>query len=135
MTIDQLKTSLLSLDLPGAYVDKIVNKEKVSTSNKIKLPTKAELEKWLELKIINETEYSNAMTRLGYQEEDIIKFLQAYTKLEDTSKKEYMTVAIYQRWLKAGIMSTSTFRETLTEMNVSESDIERLIQEAQQANG
>jgi hypothetical protein len=135
MTIDQLKTSLLSLDLPGAYVDKIVNKEKVSTSKKLKLPTKTELEKWLELKIINETEYSNAMTRLGYQEEDIIKYLQAYTMLEDTSKKEYMTVAIYQRWLKAGIMSTSTFRETLTEMNVSESDIERLIQEAQQANG
>lgn len=130
LTLSDLQTALNGLDLPSAYVTKVVNKERIATANKVKVPSKADIEQWLTLKVINETEYSNYMKRLGYLETDIAKYLQAFTIVTDTESKEHLSVTIYQRWLVSGIISEDLFTQTLIEMKYSQADIQRFIQEA-----
>lgn len=129
ITIEDFRTVLNTLDLPATYVDSVINKELVSTYAKRKLPTKADVENWLKMQLIDETVYSDYMLRQGYSEADIIKYLEEINKEIDTSKAKPLSITIYQRWLKSKIMSEKAFTEVALNIGISPADIERFITE------
>lgn len=133
--INQLREKMAGLDLPSTFINSLINKEALKISVKRKFPPLASLNKWLEMNIIDEITYTDKMKMLGYKDEDILSYLEELSKETDTSKRKYMTVAVYQRWLKAGIMNESIFIETMTDMEVSAEDIDLAIIEARGGQG
>lgn len=131
LTIDQVRDELNKKDLPAAYVNEQVEVAVTEKSKKIKMPTKADLEDWLELSIITESQYKAAMSNLGYLSDDILNYLTEYAFKRDTSKRKYLNIKSYQRWLKVGIMDEDQFTKIATELKYSKEDIANLIMEVQ----
>ncbi len=123
INLDQLRIELTKLDVPATFVDTLINKETVKLANKRKLPTRTELTRWLELGIIDEKIFAERMYLLGYKEEDVVSYLQEIALVQDTSKRKYASLAVYQRWLKQDIISEQYFVDTLAEQGYTEQDI------------
>ncbi len=132
--LSEVKQGLVNKDLPEDYVDQVITGEEQKVSEKLRLPTKGDLTDWLELQIIDEVFYSEYMAKLGYQSEDIQLYLTEFSMKQDTSKRKFLTIKTYQRWLKNGIMEESTFRTTGGLMSISADDIDTLILEVAESN-
>lgn len=133
ITLSDVRTVLTGLDLPTVFIDSTINKLKIKSAVKTKIPSKTDVENWLKLQVINDLEYATYMKRQGYEETDIIKYLEEIGKEIDISQKVYQPVKTYQRWLTLGIMSESLFVDTLQEMKVRQSDISNYIAEYKQS--
>lgn len=135
ITLDQARLAMNNLDLPTTYIDSVINKEKARGAQKTKLPTKTEIERWLKLNIIDEKEYKNYMTRQGYSDIDITRYLEEINLEVDTSRKKYLPLKTYQRWFTNDIISRSIFETILKEQDYIDKDIERLIREITDQKG
>ncbi len=132
--LSEVKQGLVNKDLPEDYVEQVITSEEQKGSEKLRLPTKGDLTDWLELQIIDEVFYSEYMAKLGYQSEDIQLYLTEFSMKQDTSKRKFLGIKTYQRWLKNGIMEESTFRATGDMMSISADDIDTLILEVAESN-
>lgn len=127
--LSQVKSELDAADLPSEYVDDVITKETLKKSAKLKLPTKTDLTNWLGLQIIDEVFYSEYMQMLGYEESDIALYLTEFSLTQDTSKRKFLPIKTYVRWMKNKIITADTFIDTATQMNISSEDIDRFILE------
>lgn len=131
--IDKARNMLSSYDLPASYITSVINELSVKRSAKVKQPTRSDLEKWLELQLINDRQYSHRMALLGYEPADIEMYLAQITEVVDTSEIKYMPLKTYERWVKARIITVNRFREVLTGMKKSPQDIEAAVREVTSA--
>lgn len=129
INIEDVRNALLELDVPASYIAATVDSALATQSEKIKLPSKTDLENWLDGGIIDEGEYFIYMSELGYKTADIHHYLTQYALKRDTSKRRFLNIKSYQRWLKVGIMNTEEFAATATLMSISKEDIANLIME------
>lgn len=132
LTIEQVQTELNKYDLPASYIAEIISSLKLKASKKVKLPTKADLEDWIDLQLINETEYHNRMSMLGYTQEDVEIYLSKIAHEKDTEKPKYLPVKTYQRWFISGIITEARFTEILRKMRFTAQDIANLVLETKQ---
>jgi len=127
--LTNLEIQLTQADLPPSYIKTVVNKLEKSVTPKLKLPSRADLEDWLELEIIDEKYYFDQMTMLGYRETDIQNYLTEYTFVKDITTRKYLPIKTYQRWFGTAIMSEKVFLDTARLMKYSEDDITTLLME------
>ena len=130
--LEKVRDELNKKDVPASYITGTVTKAAQQKSEKVKLPTKTDLEDWLEIAVINEDEYNAEMLNLGYRSPDIQRFLTEYAFKRDISKRKYLHIKTYQRWVKGKIMTPEIFTETAKEMRISDEDIATLLLEVQE---
>jgi len=129
--IDKVRKTLQASDLPASYITSVVNELSVKRSAKIKQPTRAELETWLSMQLINDVQYAERMALLGYLQTDVEMYLTQISSYVDTSKIKYMPLKTYQRWFKTNIITVARFREVLYAQNYSQTDVNTFVQEIQ----
>ena len=129
LTIKEVANELNRHDLRATYVSQIVTTLKLKESEKVRLPTKADLENWIELQLINETEYYRRMSMLGYTQTDIEIYLSRIAHEQDTRKPKYLPIKTYERWFQTDIIAETRFRKLLKEQGYSETDITTYVTE------
>ncbi len=127
----EYRERLDAMDLPAAFVDAAVTETVATKSLKIRMPTKADLDKWLKLQVIDETYFASEMLNLGYRQEDVEFYLTENAMEIDTSKRKFLPVTTYARWLLKGILTGGDFRRIAGLMDISVNDINRLIAEVE----
>lgn len=130
INLDTLRDKLTALNLPASYINSIINKEIISESKKVKLPTPEDLKQWLKLQIIDESSFYERMRDLGYREQDIRNYLSEFALAQDTSKVKYLPIQTYLRWLTKGIIDQEEFISIGKNLGYTEEDLTRLIIEA-----
>lgn len=128
-TIGQVRDELNQKDLPATFVDKVVDDTAALKSQKVKMPTKSDLENWLLLAVIEEQEYSQMMINLGYQDVDVQRYLTQFSLEKPRTKRKFLPIKTYQGWLGKGIMTEEQFVDTATLMKIKEDDILNLVGE------
>ena len=131
LTIDNVRTQLVSLDLPATYISKIVGNLKLQESEKVKLPNKGDLESWIKLQVIGEMEYYERMTSIGYSQDNITLYLTQMALEQDVSKPKYLPLKTYSRWFKKGILNEGGLQKILSDQGYKELHIIKLISELQ----
>lgn len=124
------RQSLEGYDVPAHYVATAISQAVEKQSEKAKLPSRTDLEGWLKIGVITDKYYKDEMLRIGYQQEHIEFYLTEIAIEQDTSKRKYLPITVYQRWLKAEIITTDQFISLAQALNISDIDIERMIREA-----
>lgn len=127
----EYRERLNAMDLPAAYVEKVVAETVAKESLKIRMPTRGDLEKWLLLQVIDEEYYVNEMRTLGYRQEDIEYYLTEIAFEVDTTKRKFLPITTYTRWLASDILGVADFQRIADLMAISEADIQRLIREVE----
>ncbi|GAI94957.1 unnamed protein product, partial [marine sediment metagenome] len=127
ITLDDVRQKLNYKGLPAAFTEAVIKEEAEKPSEKIKMPSRTDLERWLLLQIIDDLIYTQSMKSLGYKQKDIENYLTEITLKVDTSIRKYLPIKTYQGWLAKDILSTDDFSRIAGEMKISEADIGRLI--------
>ncbi|MBA7641288.1 hypothetical protein ES703_48965 [subsurface metagenome] len=130
-TIDQVRNQLVIYDLPATYISKIVGDLKLQESEKVRLPSKADLEAWIKIQAIDELEYFNRMTMIGYTQEDITMYLTQMALELDIKKPKYLPIGTYSRWFIKGIINEMGLSQILYNQGYKEDHINKLITELQ----
>ncbi len=128
-TLDQARNELLKHDIPASYISEIILQLSIKQSQKLKVPSRSDLESWLKLNVINDAEYSKRMLKLGYLDGDIEKYLTEISKEVDTKKVVLLSQKTYERWYNKTIINESRFREIMITMKRSTRDIDNLVRE------
>jgi len=131
ITAAEYRERLNALDLPATYVEAAVSEVVAKESLKVRIPTRTDLERWLNLQVIDEEYYVGEMLKLGYRQEDIEYYLTEIAFEVDTARRKYLPITTYTRWLATGIIEESVFRKVAGEMEISASDIDRLVREVE----
>lgn len=127
ISIEQVRSELTILDLPSSFVNNLIVKEKEKLAKKRKLPTRKDLSDWLDREIINETNFFERMSMLGYKEEDTRAYLTEITQIKEVPKVKYLPITTYVRWTVNDIMSIPKFKETAEAMEIQDEDIETFL--------
>lgn len=130
LNIDDVRNRLYEFNLPGIYVERVLQDIVIAKAEYVKHVPKGDLDKWLENNIITEKEYYTKMRLLGYTEKDILKYLEMFNILGDTSERKYLGDTVYLRWFKNGIIDEPELVSTLREKGIAIEDINNLILEA-----
>ncbi|MBA7573667.1 hypothetical protein ES708_15465 [subsurface metagenome] len=131
ITVEVYKNKLDGMGLPALYVDRAISLAHRNLSEKVKLPSKADIERWLKMQVIDEVEYTASMRALYYRQEDIERYLTEIALEQDTTERKFLSVGTYVRWFATGILPETSFRDILTGMEISEVDINRYIVETE----
>ena len=134
LSTGEYRIKLDGMALPSTYVDRAVKKAELKTAEKTKLPSRADIERWLKLGVIDEIGYVDAMRALNYRQEDIERYLTEIALEQDTTVRKYLTTGTYVRWFSTGIINETSFVRILTEKDISGADINRYIQEVEAGN-
>lgn len=129
ISLDAVRQELGLQDLPATYIEKAIRDEQYKRSKKVKVPTKTELETWLNLDIIDEALYAEKMHAIGYVQQDIEKYLTEITLEKEHIKIKYLPIKTYVRWYSTKILEEEDFRRIATLMGITEDDINRLLME------
>lgn len=129
LTLPDVRNTLAALDLPATYIENVINKELTQVAKKIKVPSKSDIDNWLKLNVITDREYYIYLKKIGYTEDDTVHFLEEIAIEIDISKRKYLPIKTYQRWLSTQILSTNKFIEIATDLKYAQRDIEKLIEE------
>lgn len=131
-TIDEngIRARLAQEDAPAGFIDQVVARIARQESAKIKLPTRADLERWYEKDLIDESFYFQGMVKLGYEREVARLFMAEITNDRTNPKRKFLSMTIYLRWLKSGILTDIEYSELAKAQGIDESDIQRAIQES-----
>lgn len=129
LTLDELRSELHQLDIPASFIDTIINRVIRQKAKRVKPPSLNDAREFLRVGIINDTEFTSILRRLGYRDEDIQRYLMYESFSKDTTKKRYLNVNTYVRWVSQNIMTYDDFVKTLTEMGYTEEDITKLLRE------
>jgi len=131
LTIDAVRSALSVYNLPATYIAKVVGDLKLQESQKVKLPTKADLEAWLTLQVIDELSYYEQMLAIGYSQTDITKYLSQIALEIDTKKPKFLPLKTYSRWFIKGIIDETGLSQILYNQDYKEAHINTLIAELQ----
>lgn len=132
VTLDQVRTFLLSKDLPSAYIDRVISLVIERKAKRQKVPSMGDLEGWLKTGIIVEEYYVEKMRLIGYSDIDIQNYLTEIALGYDTDARKFLDIKIYLRWWQKEIISLETFKNTAIAMKYSEIDINNMLLEAQE---
>jgi len=130
ISLDDARSTLLSLGVPSSYVSATISELGRKTSAKVKLPTKEDLLTWLEKGLIKEEDFKARMQALGYKQVDVLTYLAERMAEAEEPKLKYLANGVYQRWLKKGMIDVQTFTAILTAKGAREEDIGLLIEES-----
>ena len=125
-----VRNELLKQDLPAKYVDRIIQESVIQQAKRRKVPTKSDLETWLNSQIITEDYYTTKMRLIGYSDKDIQFYLSEIALKVDTSKIKLLPLKTYSRWLTKEIITEEVFRVIAKELKISDIDTDRLVSEA-----
>lgn len=131
LVIDDVRNQLVAYNLPATYISKIVGDLKIQESQKAKLPTKADLEAWIRIQAIDELEYYERMSKIGYSQENIMLYLTEIALELKTEKPKYLPLSVYSRWYTKGIINETGFTKILLDQDYKETHINTLIAELQ----
>lgn len=129
ISLAEARSELMKYDLPASFVSEVLGEIQVKESQRVKLPSRTDLEKWLKMQLINELEFSLRMERLGYTPADIEMYLSEIAKEQDTVSVKYLSQKTYERWFNKRIIGEQRFRKIMEDMGRSETDINTLILE------
>lgn len=130
ISLEQAIAEFQTNGAPQHLIQSFTMKLKSRAAQKIKSVPKNDLDTWMKLGIIDESEYSSRMSALGYTESDIMLYLTEYTIENPDGNVKKMPIGTYQRWLKKGILLEPAFRKIVATMGYSPDDINRLVLEA-----
>ncbi len=129
ISIAEARSELMKYDLPASFISELLGSLEVKQSERIKLPSRTDLENWLKANFINEVQYSLRMERLGYTPQDIEMYLTEIAKEIDTQKVKYLSQKTYERWYSKKIIGEQRFIQIMQELGRSEFDIDKLVLE------
>jgi len=72
---NELATKIDGLDVPASYKDILVNEARITLQQRMRLPTKADVEAWYKKAVINDEQFIDYLQKLHYTEKDITNFL------------------------------------------------------------
>jgi len=124
ISIEEVESILLTMDVPATYVKQVTDTQVKQKAKRTKVPSKEDLTGWLNKQIIDEEYYTMKMRAIGYRDEDIQNYLTEINFVVDTSKRKYLSIETYLRWVKSGIMEAKDFYSTLEDQGVAEKDIQ-----------
>jgi len=86
----EYKVQLTSLGVQSQYMENVIARELAQAKQRIKMPTKADLDKWLKIGLIDSDYYVNSMLVMGYRASDIELYMQeiAYDMLTPAEKTQ-----------------------------------------------
>jgi hypothetical protein len=73
---DTFFAEMMRLPFTPTTVQKEIAKAERERRRQMKLPTKAELKKWLKLGIITQDDFKKYLALMGYREEDILRYIE-----------------------------------------------------------
>jgi hypothetical protein len=123
ISLNEARQEVLNLNVPGSYVDSVVEKMVVLKAKRNKNPTLDDIRRWLSTGLIDEVSYVKKMRALGYKDLDIENYLAEISKTRDTSTILYLPVETYIRYVQKGIISPDRFQTILEEKSVSQDEI------------
>lgn len=129
---DFIRDTLLKFDANKTLVNSTLAKLRLKISKRVKLPSRADYERWLEKDIISETDFFGGMSRLGYRASDIRLYLTEIKIDAEAPKVRYLKDERYAKWVAEGIMDTNEYEQVLRIQGRREVDIARLKREATQ---
>src|SRR4030042_2474907 len=131
ITIDQLQNILVQADVPSTMTESVIKKVLTEQTKKRKAPTKSDMDEWLQQNIIEDVFYFEHMKLIGYNAEDIQRYMTSIILRRETTGRKFLTVDDYVRWWKTGIIKKEEFIETLKAMDYSDEDIAHKITEVE----
>lgn len=133
ITTVEVKQKLEELELPEVYINTVMAKLHSSRSERVKIPSQSQLVDWLKLELITDIQFKERMVKLGFEDADILLFLEQIELKQDTGKRKFLTTKIYLRWLGSKIITEEVFRQIGKDMKLSDADVDNLILEAKQS--
>lgn len=130
VTEEIVRNTLKGMGAPDNYIELELSKMISGQASRAKIPSKADWERWFNKDIIGEKEYFDGLVSLGYAPAYAQRYLEEELKDRDEPKRQFMSDAIYVRWLKGGIMTLSQFIQTMEEKGKSQLDIDLLVRES-----
>lgn len=128
-----IRAQLSAHDAPASYIEQVVTRIQANQASRIKLPSRTDLERWFERDLISEEYYFESMVKLGYRREDARLYMAEIVNKRDHPERKFLGIAVYQRWLKSGILTPQEFEAIGLEMKLDSADIQRSITESQNA--
>ena len=132
ITIEQVQDSLNSYDLPASFITATVNKIKLTRSQKVKLPSKDDLIRFLKANLISDVEFIERMLKLGYNQIDTELYLSEIAITQDVEDIKYLSVTQYKKWYTAGLLTEQRLLIVLKAKKVSNMDINTILRELKQ---
>lgn len=123
ITMEQAVQEFISNGAPQALIQSFQMKLRTRALQRVKNVPKNDLDNWLKLGIIDESDYSSKMTALGYSENDIVLYMQEYTIENPDGAVKKVPIGTLVRWLKKGIIKEALFRQRAKQMGYSDLDI------------
>jgi Ca2+-binding EF-hand superfamily protein len=131
-SLEDSANQLRSTGVPETYVQEQLERERLQSADKLKMPTKADLTDWIEKGIITEETFVERMQLLGYRHEDVVRYLEELLIDIEERERKYLGNSTYLRWYKKGILSENELVAQLSEKGVSAEDINNLLLEIQE---
>jgi len=128
-SMTEARNELLKYDLPASYVAQIMGELEVKQSQKVRVPSRSDLENWLKMNLIKDKDYHARMSQLGYTRNDIELYLSEISREVDTAKLAYLPQKTYERWYNAGIIRENRFRAIMKDLKRRPEDIDNLVRE------
>lgn len=133
ITIEQAIAEFQNNGAPQHLIQSFTLKLKSRAAQKIKPVPKNDLDNWLKLGIIDESDYSTRMSALGYTDQDITLYMTEFTMENPDGVVKRMPIGTYQRWLKKGIIQEANFRMVAKQMGYAQDVINNLVMESKQS--
>lgn len=123
---------LLALGQPATFTQSIIEEIEREEKERVRLPTKTDLLRWLDQQVISESDFNSTMRKIGYRSGDIRLYLTEAALKNEGIERKYLGIKTYQKWLSLEIIDITVFRQIAKDMNISDEDIGRLIDETQE---
>ena len=131
MTIKDVQDFMYQMDIPATYVEEVVNSLFISDAQRRKIPTKTDLDRFLDLGIIDEQEYSSSMRKLGYDDRSVLLYLTYNLETREKDTRTFLSDTKYLQFLKEDIITPDTFASIMSAKGISGDDIRRLIDQVE----
>ncbi len=87
--IDEIeyRLELTQLGVPSEMLDSVISRELTQAKHRVKMPSKADLDKWYKIGLIDEEDYRGSMRIMGYRDSDIDLYI-AEIQYDSLSKEQ-----------------------------------------------
>jgi len=135
---ETLISELNALNLQASYRDKLVAKAMRVKAAEVRMPSKAELERWLKEDLIDDEKWTNEMGALGYRAADILNYREEirfdmFDELEAKAREadpKLLPRTVITSMYVAGIVDETRLRKGFMDLHFLDVDIELLVAQA-----